>query len=50
MYALSGLESYIFDRSSGLALVQFDGNGFAFCNNHLCHLNLENFLHRQPPL
>jgi hypothetical protein len=28
------------------ALVQSDGNGFAFCNHHLCHLNLEHFLHR----
>lgn len=32
------------------ALVQFDGNIFAFCNQHLCHLNVENFTHRQPPL
>jgi hypothetical protein len=28
------------------ALVQSYGNVFAFCNHHLCHLNLENFLHR----
>ena len=32
------------------ALVQCDGNVLAFGNNHLCHLNLENFLHRQTPL
>jgi len=32
------------------ALVQYDGNVFAFCNNHLCHLNLENFLHSQTSL
>jgi hypothetical protein len=33
-----------------MALVQCDGNVLAFGNNHLCHLNLENFLHRQTPL
>ena len=32
------------------ALVQYDGNVLAFGNNHLCHLNLENFLHRQTTL
>src|SRR5215470_13045911 len=33
-----------------LALVQSDGNVFAFCNHHLCHLHLEHFLHSQTSL
>ena len=33
-----------------LALVQCDGNVFAFCHHHFCHWHLEHCRHRQPPL
>ena len=38
----------IYDKLRQEALVQSDGNVFAFCNHHLCHLNLKNFPHRYP--
>ena len=46
---LSPQDQYVCQIHQGFvvaALVQFNGKSFSFCNNHLCHLNVEKFTHR----